>query len=123
MYNRGIDPVRSAEGRAAISQFINTLPIGDIAKLKESAEAAREYQKNKAVLQSKGLWNPELERQIMGGQTMEDWDTLGGGQVFTRTSPAEYKDLNQYTSHIFDALDDSYIGTQGPYDYYGVTPE
>lgn len=121
LYANGIDPVRSAEGRAAISQLVNTMPVGDIAKVKTSAAAANEYLKNKAILQSKGLWNPELESQILGGKSVEDWDTMGGGQVFTRTSPTEYQDLNQFTSHIFDNIKDSYIGTRDGYDYFGVT--
>lgn len=121
LYANGIDPVRSAEGRAAISQFVNTMPVGDIAKVRTSAAAANEYLKNKAILQSKGLWNPELESQILGGKSVEDWDTMGSGQVFTRTSPTEYQDLNQFTSHIFDNIKDSYIGTRDGYDYFGVT--
>lgn len=121
LYANGIDPVRSAEGRAAISQLVNTMPVGDIAKVRTSAAAANEYLKNKAILQSKGLWNPELESQILGGKSVEDWDTMGSGQVFTRTSPTEYQDLNQFTSHIFDNIKDSYIGTRDGYDYFGVT--
>ena len=66
------------------------------------------------------MWNPDMETQILGGKSIESWDT-GENGLWTRTSPTEYQDLNKYTSHIFDALDDSYIGTQGPYDWYGVS--
>jgi len=34
LYANGIDPLRSAEGRAAVAQLIYSMPTGDIAKLK-----------------------------------------------------------------------------------------
>ena len=124
LYANGIDPLRSAEGRAAVAQLVRSMPVGDIAKLRQSAETAKEYLKNKAVMQSKGLWNPDFERSILGGKSLEDWDTIGGGQLWTRSAPTEYQDLNQYTSHIFDNLKDSFIGTdKNHYDWYGVTED
>ena len=121
MYANGIDPLRSAEGRAAVAQLIYSMPTGDIAKVRQSAEAAKEYIKNRGAMQAKGLWNPDYERAILNGGSLEDWDTMNGG-VWTRTAPSEYQDLNQYTSHIFDNLKDSYIGTdKNHYDWYGVT--
>ena len=123
LYDRGIDPLRSAEGRAMIARFVNNMPVGEINKMKQSAEDAKEYLKNRAILQSKGLWNPDFERQILGGRSLDDWSTNDDG-LWTRTAPAEYQDLNQYTSHIFDALKDSYIGTdKDHYDLYGVTEQ
>lgn len=123
LYAQGIDPLRSAEGRAAISRWVNSMPVGKINQLKQSAADANEYLKNKAVLQSKGLWNPEFERMILNGRSLEDWDTARDG-MWTRTAPAEYQDLNRFTTHIFDALKDSYIGTdKDHYDWYGITPE
>ena len=121
LYANGIDPLRSAEGRAAVAQLIYSMPTGDIAKVKQSAEDAKQYLKAKATLQSKGLWNPEYENMILGGKSLENWGTVEDG-IWNRTSPAEYMDLNQYTSHIFDNVKDSYIGTdKNHYDWYGVT--
>jgi len=34
LYAQGIDPLRSAEGRAAISRWINSMPVGKINQLK-----------------------------------------------------------------------------------------
>jgi len=60
---------------------------------------------------------------ILKGRSLEDWDTARDG-MWTRTAPAEYQDLNQFTTHIFDAIKDSYIGTdKDHYDWYGITPE
>ena len=121
LYAQGVDPLRSAEGRALVTRKLASMPTGDIAKVRQSAEAAKEYIKNRGALQAKGLWNPDYERAVLGGKSIEDWDTISGNSVWTRTSPSEYQDLNQYTSHIFDNLKDSYIDTRGAYDYYGVT--
>lgn len=124
LYANGVDPLRSAEGRAVVSQLVRSMPVGDIAKVRQSAADAKEYLKNKAALQAKGLWNPDFEAATLGGKSLEDWDTIGGGQLWTRTSPMEYQDLNQYTSHIFDNIKDSYIGTdKNHYDWYGVTED
>jgi len=121
LYAKGIDPLRSAEGRAGISRLIAGMPYGKIAQLRQSAETAKEYIKNRGIMQTKGLWNPDYERATLKGGSLEDWDTVNGG-VWTRTAPSEYQDLNQYTSHIFDNLKDSYIGTdKNHYDWYGVT--
>lgn len=34
LYANGIDPLRSAEGRAAVAQLVRSMPVGDIAKLR-----------------------------------------------------------------------------------------
>jgi hypothetical protein len=71
--------------------------------------------------------NPELERFL--GRDLSNWSTLGdptngitANGVWGTNKASKYQDLNQYTSHIFDALKDSYIGTdKNHYDWYGVT--
>jgi hypothetical protein len=40
LYDKGIDPLRSAEGRAAISRWINNIPTGDVNKLKMGSKIA-----------------------------------------------------------------------------------
>lgn len=123
MYENGIDPLRSAEGRAAIMQLINTVPTGTVNQLRESAEIGKEYQKNLAKLQAAGKYNPEFEKMMLGGRSIDDYSTLNDG-IWQRISPSEYKDLNQYTSHIFDKIDDSFIGVdKNGYEWYGVTPQ
>jgi hypothetical protein len=47
-----MDPTRSAEGRAAFSRFVNNVPVGEIAKKKQTAEIAKEYLTNRAKLQA-----------------------------------------------------------------------
>ena len=126
MQQNGIDPLRSAEGRAMIQRIINTTPTGEIAKRQQSAKVLEEYLKNKAALQRANKYNDDFEQGILGYRedgtpiTVENWDTSRDG-VWMRPSPNEYQDLNQYTEHIFDDLKDSFIETKDGLDWYGVT--
>ena len=119
LYSSGIDPARSAEGRAIISRFINQVPYGKINDMKQSATVANEYIKTRGELQSKGLWNPEYEKFLLNGKTLEDWNTSNDG-MWTRYSPGMYTDLNTTTAKWFDKLEPSYIETKNGYDWYGV---
>ena len=131
MYANGIDPLRSAEGRAAVAQLIYSMPTGDIAKVRQSAEAAKEYIKNRGILEAAGKWDSDFERFANNGQMLEDWDTIGGDRVWNRTSPAELKTLkeltepwyNQRTAHTLDKAGVESFGIQYDprYDYAGFT--
>jgi hypothetical protein len=78
LYANGIDPLRSAEGRAAVAQFVRSMPIGDIAKVKQSAAAAKEYIKNKGALQRAGKYDADLNERFLG-YNLDDFDTINGG--------------------------------------------
>lgn len=131
LYAKGIDPLRSAEGRAAVAQLIYNMPTGDIAKVRQSAEAAKEYIKNRGILEAAGKWDPDFERFANNGQMLEDWDTIGEDRVWNRTSPAEFKTLkeltepwyNQRTAHTLDKAGVESFGIQYDprYDYAGFT--
>lgn len=95
-YERGIDLTRSPEGRAAISQLINSIPVGEVAKLRSSAKNAEEYLKNRGKLEAEGLYNSDLEERYLG-YNLANWDTIGGGKIWDRTSPTEAKTLKEAT--------------------------
>lgn len=100
MYENGIDPLRSAEGRAAIMQLINTVPTGAVNQLRESAETGKEYQKNLAALQAKGLYDPAQEQWRLnkaGVPSFDDFSTLDNG-VWGQVSPMERGDLFELTN-------------------------
>lgn len=121
LYARGIDPLRSREGRAAITRKLATMPVKGISQVRQSAKAAEEYLKNRAELMRLGKWNPNYEKSRLGGMSVENWNTMGGNGVFTQTSPDAYQDLNELTGHIFDKMKDEYMGEEGGYDYFGVS--
>ena len=126
LYARGIDPLRSQEGRAAIARELATMPTKGIAQVRQSAETVKEYIKTMGALAAQGKYNADLER--MAGRDLSTWNTMGDPEngikasgVWGYSSPTEYKDLNEFTGHIFDKMQDEYIGTEGGYDYLGVS--
>lgn len=130
LYDKGIDPLRSAEGRAAISRFVNNIPTGDINKLKMGSKIAQEYLRNRAMLEAQNKYNDDFEKYVNGGKSIEDWDTLKDG-VWTRQSPSEFTTLKAATENWFNnrtphaLTKDDVIGFGMPYDknydYTGYT--
>lgn len=130
LYDKGIDPLRSAEGRAAISRFVNNIPTGDINKLKMGSRIAQEYLRNRAMLEAQNKYNDDFEKYVNGGKSIEDWDTLKDG-VWTRQSPSEFTTLKAATENWFNnrtphALTKDDVASFGMpydknYDYTGYT--
>ena len=92
LYANGVDPLRSAEGRAAVAQLVRSMPIGDIAKVRQSAATAKEYLKS-----IDDTTNPELERFL--GRDLSQWSTLGGNGdaangIWVTSKASRYQDLN-----------------------------
>ena len=132
LYAQGIDPLRSQEGRSLVARKLASMPIGQIAQLRQSAEAAKEYVKNRGILQAAGKWDPNFERFANQGNILEEWDTINGGRgVWNRTSPTEMKTLkeateawfNNRTAHMLDKAGVESFGMQYDpnYDYTGFT--
>ena len=130
LYERGIDPLRSVEGRAEISRFINSLPIGDINKLKMNSKTAQEYLRNKAQLEAQNKFNQDYEDFITGGKSLQGWNTLRDG-LWTRQSPSQFVTLkdatdswfNNRTPHTLTKDDVESFGMKYDkrYDYTGFT--
>jgi hypothetical protein len=70
LYAQGVDPLRSAEGRNLVARKLASIPTGEIAKLRQSAEVAKEYLKS-----FDDYTNPELEEFL--GRNLNTWSTLG----------------------------------------------
>ena len=103
MYQQGIDPTRSAEGRALIAQIINNVPTAELNKRRASAKNAEEYLKNRAALQRAGKYNPDYEQFTLGGKSLETWNTDVDGP-WMRTSPMEYQTLHDFVDPSLDNI-------------------
>lgn len=118
LYAQGIDPLRNAQGRAVISQLINNMPYGDIAKKRMRAKNAEEYYKNMAALRLNDKYNEDFSKYLK--EDPSQWDPNSAGV----TSPTAYSDLNAKTSPWFDKVNrNAYLYTKDGYDYFGVNPE
>ena len=114
----GIDPLRSQEGRAVMSNIMRKVPREKLSQLRQSAAAGQEYLKNLGEMQAKGLYNPEFEQFLLGNRTFADQDTLLQG-MWSRTSPTEYRGLRTLTDPWFKNRTPKYKYTKDGYDYFG----
>lgn len=121
LYKKGIDPLRSAEGRALVKQWINTRPIAQLEQMKKSAETYEKYQENVAKAIANNEFNPAFEEFLLQGKNINDLEV---GEVWDRIAPTRYLDLNQYTGHLFDKMEDEDMGTdETGKDWYGVSAD
>lgn len=127
LYQNGIDPLRSAEGRALIQRVINNTDRAGINARRQSAENKKAWDKLAGEMKAKGQYNNDFINWYFNnkyGVTPDQWSTEKNG-VFSETSPLVYQDLNQYTGHIFDKMEDQFIESvmepDGKFDYSGVS--
>lgn len=122
----GIDPYRSAEGKAAIQNFINSVPRGRVNQLRKEAEAADSYLKSVEKLKAEGKWDPLFD-SVLGGGDFQTWDRTKHGP-WTRTQAIPKVDIQDITSQFYSKLDkdedlgpDEALGADAPYYHkYGV---
>ena len=122
LYQNGIDPLRSAEGRAYIAKIIRERPYAEIANLKAQNESMKTYQKYRAEAMRNGTYDPDFEKFVLGGKTLESWDPSTDG-MWTREAPSKYSSLKDWTSNLFDNMqleydDEATKKTGGMYQVY-----
>lgn len=121
MQANGIDPLRSAEGRALVQKVIRETNIAGINQRRANAKMAEEYIKNRGTMIANGTYNPDYENYLlaqMGLGRFEDFDSSMG--PWTRTSPSKYQDLYSSTNPWFkDINKNGYLYTKDGYDYFG----
>lgn len=127
LYQNGIDPLRSAEGRAYIAKIIRERPYAEIANLKAQNESMKTYQKYRAEAMRNGTYDPDFEKFVLGGKTLESWDPSTDG-IWTREAPSKYSSLKDWTSNLFDNMQleyDSELTKQagGMYQVYSKSPK
>lgn len=103
LYQNGIDPIRSQEGRAYIAKVIRERPYAEIANLKAQNDSMKTYQKYRAEAMRNGTYDPDFEKFALGGKTLETWDPVSDG-MWTREAPSKYSSLKDWTSNLFDNM-------------------
>lgn len=104
LLDQGIDPIRSIQGRAALSRAMNSVDRAKMATIKESAKNREEY--NKAVAQAKlaGKYDPELENIALrqaGIDPTQPWDH---NKLWDRTAPEYYTSFSDTWAPIMKAV-------------------
>lgn len=127
LYQNGIDPLRSQEGRAYIAKVIRERPYAEIANLKAQNDAMRTYQKYRAEAMRNGTYDPDFEKFALGGKTLETWDPVSDG-MWTREAPSKYSSLKDWTSNLFDNMQLEYdpeltAKAGGMYQVYSKSPQ
>lgn len=127
LYQNGIDPLRSAEGRAYIAKIIRERPYAEIANLKAQNESMKTYQKYRAEAMRNGTYDPDFEKFVLGGKTLETWDPSTDG-MWTREAPSKYSSLKDWTSNLFDNMqleydDEATKKAGGMYQVYSKSPK
>lgn len=125
LQQNGIDPLRSAEGRAVIQRVINSTDVAGINARRQSAENRKLWDKTAAALKAEGKYNANFVNWAFRQKYKVDpsqWSTASNG-IWQETSPEIYQDLNAATKTWYDQMQPGYLGTVDGYDYVGNTPE
>lgn len=99
LYAKGIDPTRSAEGRAILAKASRDLPYQLMNQLKQSAAVGQEYVKNANKLLAENLYDPEYEKFL--DRDLKNWDTRSRG-VWGYSSPSAAPTLQDFIEPYYN---------------------
>ena len=104
LYENGIDPLRSAEGRAYIAKVIRETPYADIAKWKTDADNMKTYQKAAAAMVADGkLTQDQLNWQMQKqGLDYDKFDPYT--QSWDQLAPTKMDTLEELTKIPYSVL-------------------
>lgn len=106
LYQNGIDPIRSAEGRAYIQKIIRETPYEKIANWKSDAENMKLYNKAAASLAAEGKYDKEYSDWTLAQQglsTMDKFDPYGDTR-WTAISPVKYQNIDEFSKPYGDSI-------------------
>lgn len=106
LYQNGIDPLRSAEGRAYIAKIIRETPYEKIANWKSDAENMKLYNKAAASLAADGKYDKEYADWTLAQQglpTMDKFDPYGDIR-WTAISPVKYQNIDEFSKPYGDSI-------------------
>ena len=127
MYEAGIDPVRSKEGRSMLARIRANVDYGRIAQNVQAAKNAEAYQKSVNDLIKNNLYDPDYEKWRLGGKTLNNWNTAEDG-MWTETSAKPFRDVDSivepWVKNLEPSYDAAYTKAQNDgYDYSTVSKD
>ena len=106
LYQNGIDPIRSAEGRAYIAKIIRETPYEKIANWKSDAENMKLYNKAAASLAAEGKYDKEYADWTLAQQglpAMNKFDPYDDTR-WTAISPVKYQNIDEFSKPYGDSI-------------------
>lgn len=113
-----MDYLKSAAGRSELYTALNNLDYAKLGNLKQSRDAMLAGQEYRQRLAAAGKYNPNWH-----DVDFSNYDTLGNNAIFDDISPLAYTSIQQMVDPYVSGLKDSFINSEGGYDYFGVTPD
>lgn len=126
LYSKGIDPLRSAEGRAALRQLERSVPKSIVTKMKANAALGEKRRDLIAQLKAKGLYSKDFDdfmRRKNGLADPESFSTIGPGGVLNtfEGTPYEYTDPNAFLTPIVKDVQEGALTKEEVESYPGYT--
>lgn len=126
--SQGIDLFKSPEGRAAIRNMMNSVPLGKLKQVQAASEDYNKYLDSVGKLQEQGKYNPAFQDFILnqmypGGYQLVD--SNGNINPWKTRSATPYEDMTEYTAPWFEGMKDSYLGStpDGRYNLIGINDD
>lgn len=113
-----LDYLKSAAGRAELYTALNNLDYSRLGQLQQSRDAMLQGQEFRQRLAAAGKYNP-----LWHDVDFTNYNTLGGAGIFDDISPLAYSSVQELADPYVSSLKDSFINSDGMYDYYGVTSD
>lgn len=107
LYKRGIDPLRSPEGRLIISQLTNSVNPAEMQAMRANAKVGYAYLDAMQDLRRKGKYSQaqeDFDIAMTGGPSFSDFATSSGNGTFNmwdRSSPIEATTLRELTQDSY----------------------
>ena len=110
MYANGIDPLRSAEGRMMLRRIKNSIDPGEFNRMRVNAKMGFEYLQDLEKAKAAGDFDEDYEnwRLQNGGPGLFNEFSSANGAMWNTPAVGRYKDLNNWTHHLFDNMELSY---------------
>ena len=110
LYASGEDPLRTASGRAKMAQLIRSVDPAEMSRMKANAKLGYEYLSGIEKARARGEYDEDFENYLLthGGPGLFNDFSSANGAMWNRPMPGVYKDLNNWTHHLFDNMELSY---------------